>query len=170
MSSWWIWIYTESNPFFEPCVCKCEYTHCSSVVECVRRAAPEDGPLGSKHVVPRMLINSCCIDSRIGIYWLYSRNRMQTLKINWIRKLLSSNLGWDTQLFLLKKIIEFLDINNLPVFYFKDNITETGFCLRLQVEPTQLGPINRASTYLRTPAPTQGRIYKPSKAQIICES
>jgi Zn-dependent M28 family amino/carboxypeptidase len=41
---------------------------CSSVVECVRPAAPEDGQLGSKHVVPNMLINDCCIDGRIGIY------------------------------------------------------------------------------------------------------
>jgi hypothetical protein len=30
-----------------------------------------------------------------------------------------------------------------------------GFCLRLQVNPTQLGPIDRANPYLRTlvPAP-----------------
>jgi hypothetical protein len=26
---------------------------------------------------------------------------------------------------------------------FQNNISETGFCLFLQVEPTQLGPINR---------------------------
>jgi hypothetical protein len=58
---------TESN-FFELYLCKCEYVRCSSVVKCVRRAAPEDGPLGSKHVVPHMLINNCCIDGRIGIY------------------------------------------------------------------------------------------------------
>jgi hypothetical protein len=53
----------------------------SSVVECVRRAAPEDDPLGSKHVVPHLLINSCCVDGRIGIYRMYSHNRMQSLKI-----------------------------------------------------------------------------------------
>jgi hypothetical protein len=40
-------------------------------VECVIRAAPEDGPLESKHVVPHMLINSCCVDGRIGIYWSF---------------------------------------------------------------------------------------------------
>jgi hypothetical protein len=33
------------------------------------------------------------------------------------------------------------------------HILETGFCLRLQVKPTQLGPIDRASPYLWTPVP-----------------
>jgi hypothetical protein len=36
--------------------------------------------------------------------------------------------------------------------------SETGFCLRLQVEPTQLGPIDNSSPYLQTSAPTQDRI------------
>jgi hypothetical protein len=40
-----------------------------------------------------------------------------------------------------------------PVYFSKHNVSETGFCLRLQVKPTQLGPINRASPYLRTPVP-----------------
>jgi hypothetical protein len=31
-------------------------------------------------------------------------------------------------------------------FYLKHNVSETGFCLRLQVEPTQLGPIDRPSS------------------------
>jgi hypothetical protein len=66
--------------------------------------------------------------------------------------------------------IVFLDIINRPVFYLKHNVSETGFSLRLQVEPTQLGPIDRASPYLRRPAPTHDRAYKISTAQIICES
>jgi hypothetical protein len=33
---------------------------------------------------------------------------------------------------------------SLSSFY----LSETGFCLRLQVDPTQLGPIDRASLYL----------------------
>jgi hypothetical protein len=33
----------------------------------------------------------------------------------------------------------------------------TGFCLRLHVEPTQLGPIDRASPYLQTPVPTHDK-------------
>jgi hypothetical protein len=32
-----------------------------------------------------------------------------------------------------------------PVFYLKHDISETGFCLRFQVEPTQLGPVDTAS-------------------------
>jgi hypothetical protein len=45
------------------------------------------------------------------------------------------------------------------------NVSETGFCFRFQVEPTQLGPIDRASPYLQTPEPTQDGVYKPSTAQ-----
>jgi predicted nucleic acid-binding protein len=36
------------------------------------------------------------------------------------------------------------------LYLSKHNVSETGFCLRLQVKPTQLGPIDRASSYLRT--------------------
>jgi hypothetical protein len=35
--------------------------------------------------------------------------------------------------------IMFLDIIHRPVFILKYKVTETGFCLRLQVKPTQLG-------------------------------
>jgi hypothetical protein len=55
----------------------------------------------------------------------------------------------------------FLDIIHRPVFYLKYNVSETEFCLRLQVEPTELGPMDRASPYLRTPAPTQDTVYEP---------
>jgi hypothetical protein len=45
--------------------------------------------------------------------------------------------------------------NPLFCFYLKyTKVAEIGLCLRLQVEPTQLGSIDRASPYLRTPAPT----------------
>jgi hypothetical protein len=52
------------------------------------------------------------------------------------------------------------------------SISETRFCFIIQVELTQLDPIDRASSYLRTPtpAPTQDRLYKLGTAQIICES
>jgi hypothetical protein len=33
-------------------------------------------------------------------------------------------------------------------FFFNHNVLETGFCLRPQVKPTQLDPIDRASPYL----------------------
>jgi hypothetical protein len=38
-----------------------------------------------------------------------------------------------------------LDIIDHFVFYFKHDISVTGFCIRLDVEPTQLDPIDRAS-------------------------
>jgi hypothetical protein len=37
----------------------------------------------------------------------------------------------------------------LPLFK-TNSVSETGFCLRLQVEPTQLGPIDTARSHLRT--------------------
>jgi hypothetical protein len=40
----------------------------------------------------------------------------------------------------------------LSCFYFEThNVSETGFCLRLLVEPTQLGPIERASPWAENP-------------------
>jgi hypothetical protein len=38
----------------------------------------------------------------------------------------------------------------IVLFYLKHNVSETGFFLRLQVEPAELVPIDRASPYLRT--------------------
>jgi hypothetical protein len=38
----------------------------------------------------------------------------------------------------------------LSCFYLKHNVSETEFCLCLQVEPTQLGPIDRDSPHLWT--------------------
>jgi hypothetical protein len=37
---------------------------------------------------------------------------------------------------------------NRPVYFSKHNVSETGFCLRVQVKPIQLGLIDRASPYL----------------------
>jgi hypothetical protein len=47
----------------------------------------------------------------------------------------------------------FLDIIHRPVYITKRNDAKTGFCLRLQAKPLQLGPIDRVSPYLRTPVP-----------------
>jgi hypothetical protein len=45
---------------------------------------------------------------------------------------------------------------SIILFYLKKkhNVSETWFCLRLREKPTQLGPIDRASPYLRTPVLT----------------
>jgi hypothetical protein len=64
----------------------------------------------------------------------------------------------------------FLVIIHRPVYISRHDVSETGFYLCLQVKPTQLGTISGASPYLRTPVPTQVRVYKPSTAQTICES
>jgi hypothetical protein len=37
--------------------------------------------------------------------------------------------------------ITILDIAHRPVFYLNQEVSEPEFCLRLQVEPTQMGPI-----------------------------
>jgi hypothetical protein len=44
--------------------------------------------------------------------------------------------------------IMFLDIICRLVYISKYDVSETGFCLRLQVNPNQMGPIDRASPYL----------------------
>jgi hypothetical protein len=49
---------------------------------------------------------------------------------------------------LRNKQQDFLDIIHRPVYTSKHNVSETGFCPRLQVKPTQLDPINTASPYL----------------------
>jgi hypothetical protein len=46
--------------------------------------------------------------------------------------------------------ITVLDIIHRPVFYLKHNFKETGFCLSLQMETTQQGPIYRDSLCVRT--------------------
>jgi hypothetical protein len=51
-----------------------------------------------------------------------------------------------------------------PVYFSKNNVSETGFHPCLQVKPTHLGPIDRASPHLQTPVPTQHVVYKPSTA------
>jgi hypothetical protein len=48
-----------------------------------------------------------------------------------------------------------LDIIHRPVFYLEHNVSETGFCLRLQVEPTKLGPKDEASFCLRSGQETE---------------
>jgi hypothetical protein len=53
---------------------------------------------------------------------------------------------------------------NRPVYFSNHNVLETAFCLCFQVKPTQLGPIDRASPYLRTPVPAP-KCGIPSQAQ-----
>jgi hypothetical protein len=41
--------------------------------------------------------------------------------------------------------VTILDIIHRPVFYIKHDVSDTGFCLRLQAKPTQMGPIELVS-------------------------
>jgi hypothetical protein len=68
--------------------------------------------------------------------------------------------------------IMFLVIIYRPVYISKLNVSETGFCLRLQVKRTHLSSIDRARTYVyvRTLSQHQDRVYRPSTAQTTCES
>jgi hypothetical protein len=40
-------------------------------------------------------------------------------------------------------------LKHRPVYISKHNVSEAGFCLGLQIKPTQVGPIDRASPCLR---------------------
>jgi hypothetical protein len=55
----------------------------------------------------------------------------------------------------------------LSYLLFKTHVSETGFCLRFQLKPTQLGPIVGASLILRRPTTSVGFIkltqYKPTR-------
>jgi hypothetical protein len=51
-------------------------------------------------------------------------------------------------LWYINVTIKILDIIHRPVFYLEHNVSETGFCLLLQAEPTYLGPIDGAGLYI----------------------
>jgi hypothetical protein len=57
--------------------------------------------------------------------------------------------------------ITILDIIQRPVFYLKYDVSETAFCLRLQVESTQLCPTDRDSLCL-----TSLRVHRKSFIQV----
>jgi hypothetical protein len=47
-----------------------------------------------------------------------------------------------------------MDIFHHPVYYLKHVVSGTGFCLHLKVEPTWLGPMDRARLSLDTSSNT----------------
>jgi hypothetical protein len=57
---------------------------------------------------------------------------------------------WHTVLYKCTEKHVFLDIIYLLFLFKKRIVLETGFCLRLQVKPTHLDPIDRASPCLQT--------------------
>jgi hypothetical protein len=50
--------------------------------------------------------------------------------------------------FWILSIVSF-HLKHRPIYISKNNVSETGFCLRLQAKYTQMGPIDKASPYLR---------------------
>jgi hypothetical protein len=56
-----------------------------------------------------------------------------------------------------------LNIIQRPVFNLDHDVSETGFCLRLEVEHTHLGPVDRASLCLRTPATLSMGFIEPTE-------
>jgi hypothetical protein len=54
--------------------------------------------------------------------------------------------------------IAILDIVHRPVTYLKHDISETGFCVRLQVEASKLGLIERDSLCVRTPTKSKSKL------------
>jgi hypothetical protein len=57
-----------------------------------------------------------------------------------------------------------LEIIHCLAFYLKHDVSESGFCLRLHVEPTQMGPADRANLCLWTTDNTSS-VYKASTTQ-----
>jgi hypothetical protein len=80
-------------------------------------------------VLPNTMMNSSC--SAVSEHFL-TNSSMNTNILFWTLSIV----------LLLSKMAS--------CFYLKHNVSETGFCLRLQVKPTQLNQIDRASPYLRT--------------------
>jgi hypothetical protein len=82
----------------------------------------------------------------IGLHGVISQE--MELFITAVLRTSNSTLGTNTH-FLLQ-LSQFWLLSTRPFFSLKHNISETWFCLRLHVEPTQLSSIDKARLYLRT--------------------
>jgi hypothetical protein len=74
--------------------------------------------------------------------------KLQTKLTDYSAKWLTKKTWLQILCFWTLSIVLSLSKNNI-LFIFQNNVPETGFCLLLQVKPTQLGPIGKASPYLR---------------------
>jgi hypothetical protein len=86
---------------------------------------------------------------KIKTQWAHTTGLMMSLKTI-ISVLYRTNCYEISQQTLLLDIIHrplFIK-KHRPVYFSKHNVSETEFCLRLQIKPTQLGPIDRASPYI----------------------
>jgi hypothetical protein len=59
-----------------------------------------------------------------------------------------------------------------PVYFSKHDVSETGFCLRLQVKATQLGPIDRHLYQYQDGVckPVQLNLLRPQKNIIVSKN
>jgi hypothetical protein len=94
-----------------------------------------------------------CLYVRVCIYmdgWKWfslARIRLDNL-YSWYPKVSDDGTLIQILYFWTLSIVLFY-IKYRPVYISKYNDSDTGSCLRLQVKPTQLGPIDKASPYLR---------------------
>jgi hypothetical protein len=129
-------------------------------------ALPWRGALALGNRVRTEAVSARRIDNNSGGAFLYINNMYASLVCFDPHLVLTRSLAQSDKIYIqqcFQTNIMFLDINNRPVFIqntalfiFQNNVSETGLCLRLQVERTQLGPSDRASPYLRTPVPAPG--------------
>jgi hypothetical protein len=63
--------------------------------------------------------------------------------------------------------ITILNLGHLPFFYIKQEILKTSVYLRLQVEPSQLGPINRALSLSPIFAPSEDGDRQSPKRHVL---
>jgi hypothetical protein len=80
---------------------------------------------------------------------------MLSYALSWVSRMQSTPLHITTSTSPLIQILCFWTLSiilflpkNTVLSIFRNNVSETGFCLRLQVKYTKLGPIDRASPYL----------------------
>jgi hypothetical protein len=72
------------------------------------------------------------------------------------------------EIILENTFIDFLEHYLSSCFLFINNVSETVFYFHPQVkEPTQLGPFDSSSRYLRTPESTRDRIYTPKQQLLL---
>jgi hypothetical protein len=90
----------------------------------------------------------------------FYKNHRTTFRLDQTRKRRMNILNSEFPLpFLYNFLTTFIVSGHCPssCFCLKHSDSKTAFCFRPQVEPTQFGPIDRATAYLPTPAPTQDR-------------
>jgi hypothetical protein len=76
----------------------------------------------------------------------------QMLRLRYESNRLVQSTGFEDCILIITITIRV--IIHRPVFHLKQDVSETGFSLRLQVKPPQLGPVARTRHCLRTPAAT----------------